>query len=185
MNERLRNSNNGCIERSGHSRACPARQQYFSFRCGGGNNLADHRTESSTRLNDRAFGTERPACSDRDGRRDGFQDCYFGFNPALRSEDRFHRFRNAVSLDFRRAVLGHESHENSADNGYGDDPGTEVIFSRTAKVKRPDVIEGEICKKSDQIVKKKCNNACNHADCGGQNRNKSQAKSGYRFHSYR
>src|SRR6266404_1259800 len=132
--DRKNHAGDGRIERRGHSSARPAREQHLSFGRGSGNDLANQRTEGSARLNDGALGSERASRSDGDGRRNRLQYRNFRFDPALRCNDGFHRLRDAMPLDLRRTVLGHEAHDNSANNGNDDGPCAELIGGRTAKM---------------------------------------------------
>ena len=152
------------IERRGHAGARAAGQQNFALRGSGRNQLADERTERPAGLNDRPFGAERAAGADRDGRRDGLEDRDFGFDAALGRENRLHRLRNAVPLDFRRAILRHEPDDDSADDRNDDHPRTELVIRRTAKMEGPYMVERKIREKSDQVVEKKRNDPGNDAD---------------------
>ena len=129
------------VERRGHARAGSASQQHLALGGRGGNDLADDRAERAAGLNDRPFGAERAARTDGDGRRKRLQNGDFRLDAAARDEHRFHRFRNAVAFDFRRAVLHHQADDQPADHRHEDDPGAELVGFRAAKVERPDVIE--------------------------------------------
>ena len=85
-------------------------------------NLPHQRPHRAARLNDRPFRAKRSAGADGNRRRYRFQNRHFRLDPAPRSEHRFHRFRNSVPFDFRRAVFRHEADDDPADHWHHDDP---------------------------------------------------------------
>ena len=161
--DRQDDSGNRSIECRGHAGARAAGQQDFALRGSGRNQLADERTERSAGLNDRSLGAERAAGANRDGRRDGLEDRDFSFDAALGSENRLHRFRDAVPLNFRRAILRHEPDDDSANDRNDDHPRAELIIRRTAKMEGPYMVEREIREQSDQVVEKKGNDSSDDA----------------------
>ena len=115
-------------------------------------------------LNDGAFGAERAAGANSDCRRKRFQDRDFGFDAAARSKHRLHRFRDAVTFDFFRAIFGHEADDHAADYGRDDDPRPQVSIFGAAKMKRPFVVIREIGEETDQIVQDVSNEASKNAE---------------------
>ena len=151
--DRQDHAGDGRVERRGHAGAGSASEQHLALGGRGGNDLADDRAERAAGLNDRPFGAERAARTDRDGRRKRLENGDFRFDAAARDEYRFHRFRNAVAFDFRRAVLHHQADDQTADHRHEDHPRPQLVRFRAAKAKRPDVIEREVGEKADEIVK--------------------------------
>src|SRR6266851_5294224 len=129
------------------------------------------KTVRSAGLNNRSLGAKRSAAANRDGRRDGLEDRDFGFDAALGRENRLHRFRDAVPLNFRRTIFRHEPDDDSPDDRNDNHPRAELVIRRTAKMEGPFMIERKICEQTNQIVEKKCNDSGNDAHQGGQQRN--------------
>jgi hypothetical protein len=122
-------------------------------------------------LDNRPLGAERAAGANRGGCRDGLEDRDFGFDAALGSENRLHRLRDAVPLDFRRAILRHKPDNDSADDRNDDHPRAELVIRRAAKMEGPYVVERKIREQSNQVVEKKRNDSGNDAHEPGQQRN--------------
>ncbi len=96
--------------------------------------LPDQRADGAAGLNDRTFRPERAAGADRNGGRDGLQDRHTRRDAAAIEQHRFHRFGNAVAFDLRRPVLGHDAHNQAADDRSHDHHPPQVIVLRAGKV---------------------------------------------------
>src|SRR5580704_7245450 len=123
------------IESRRHSRRGASRQQRFPFHRSGCDNLPDQRTNRSARLNDRPFRAEWAASSNRNRRRNRFQNRDLRFNPATRSQHRLHSFRNSMPFDFVRPVFRHQPDNESANHRNHNHPIAEVRIFGTAKMK--------------------------------------------------
>jgi hypothetical protein len=67
-----------------------------------------------------AFGAERAACSDRDGRRQRFEQGNARLHAATADEDGLHGFGDAVPADSLRAEARHQTNEQASGDGYKD-----------------------------------------------------------------
>jgi hypothetical protein len=169
--QQLDSKNHPCdrgVEGSRHAGSRAAGEQYFALDRGSVEGLANERADGSPSLNDRAFGAERAAGADRDGRRDGLQDSDPRGDAAAVEQDCLHRFGNAVPLDFRSPVLGHDANDKAADDRSHDDHPTEVVVLWAGEVGRPAMEEEEIGEESNQLIESECNNAGHQADGGGE-----------------
>ena len=145
--------------------------------------LSNERTERAAGLNDRAFRTEWAARTDRDGRRDRFQDGYSGLNLAAVCEYGLHRFRNSVTFDLRRAVLRHDADHEASNDRNENHPWSEMVEPRIAETKRKVSVECDIGEQADQFVQQKSDAPCYEADEGGEKRYGYDAETG-RFGSW-
>ena len=156
------------VEGGRHAGSGAAGEQHFALDRRGVERLADQRADRSARLNDRAFRAERAAGADRNGRRDGLQDGHTRGDPAAVEQHRLHGFRNAVALDFRRAVLGHDAHNEAADDRNDDDHPAEMVVLRAGEIGRPAMEEEEVGEQADQLVESESYDAGHQTDCGGE-----------------
>ena len=111
MNERERNSNSsssiaritpaiGVLKVAAMPAPAPQASNTLRSDAVVDNDLPDERSHRAAGLNDRAFRAEWAAGADGDGSRKRLQYRDFCFDPAAARQHRFHRFRNAVALDF-------------------------------------------------------------------------------------
>ena len=84
--------------------------------------LANQRSQRTTGLDDRSLSAERAAGADGNRGRQRLQDRHARLDAAAIEQHRFHRFRNSMTFDLRRAILGHEADDEPADHGNEDDP---------------------------------------------------------------
>jgi hypothetical protein len=130
--------------------------------------LADEGAQSAASLNDWSFRAEWTASADRDGRRYGLQDRDAWLNAASVHEHRFHRFGNAVSLDFRRAVFRHEADDESADDRNQNHPRAELSVARAYEGRREAMVKKEVGEETNQFVEQIRDRAGEHADTAGE-----------------
>src|SRR6185312_1201429 len=100
---------NGRIEGRGHAGGRAAGQQHLALRSRGVKDLPYQRSHGAAGLNDGTFGAEGAAGSNRDGGRDGLENRHSRLNAAAIEQHRFHGLGNAVSPDFGRPILRHDS----------------------------------------------------------------------------
>src|SRR5208283_3324660 len=129
--------------------------------------LTDERADRSAGLNDWAFRTEGTACTNCDCRRDGLQDGHSRGDTAAVEQHRFHRFWNAVALNFRRSVLGHDTHDQTANERRHDYHPAEMVVLRAREGARPPMVEKKIGEQADQLVESEGDYAGHNADGGG------------------
>ncbi len=156
------------VERGRHAGGSAAGKQHFALDRRGVEGLTDERADRSASLNDRALRAKRTAGADRNGRRNRLEDRYTRRDPAAVEQHRFHGFRNAVALDFRRAVLGHDADNESANDWNDDDHPAEMVMLRAGEVRRPAMEKENVCEQSDQLVQSKGNDAGDQTDRGGE-----------------
>jgi hypothetical protein len=89
------------------------------------------------------------ARTDRDCRRDGLQDGHTRGDTAAVEQDRFHGFWNAVALNFRCSVLGHNTHDESANDRGHDYHPAEMVVLRAREGAGPAMVEEEIGEQAD------------------------------------
>ncbi len=135
---------NGRVESRGHAGGRATGQQHFALRRRGVKDLPDQRSHGAAGLNDGTLRAERAARPDGNGRRDGLQNRHPRLNAAAIEQHRLHGLGNAVSPDFRRAVLGHDSDDESADDRNRDDPQPQMIVTSAGEVGHEAAVEGNV-----------------------------------------
>jgi hypothetical protein len=112
--------------------------------------LRKQRTDRTAGHDDRPFGAERATASDRNGRRQWFQDSHLWFDAAAVDQDGLDRFRDAVSTDALRAVARHGPDDQRAADRHQDFPGAEMVAGRRGEIGAPALEEEQIGKEPDQ-----------------------------------
>jgi hypothetical protein len=123
--------------------AAPAASSVFPLRGGDADDLSKQRTQRPTRGNDRSFGAERTARTDRDRGRERFQERDPRGDATFIREDLLHRFGNAVAANCPRAVAGHEADHHRTHDRHHDHQQPEPVVCRTGFHK------GDLLKKCD------------------------------------
>ena len=113
--------------------------------------MAEEGSASGTRLDDRAFRSERASGSDSQSSRQRLQESHAQPHSAVAEQDRFHRLRNAVSLQRRLPVVNHHPHDQSADRGDKDDPKPKMIVRGTGNSKGEFSVEAQVGEKINEF----------------------------------
>ena len=169
---------NGRIEGRGHARGRATGQQHLALRRCSVKDLPYQRSHGASGLNDGTFRAEGAAGSNRDGGRNGLENRHSRLNAAAIEQHRFHGLGNAVSPDFRRPILRHDSDDESADDRNRDDPQPQMIVTSAGKVGHKAAVEGNVGQQSDQPVQKKRDTAGNQANRRRQERDQHHAELG-------
>ena len=135
------------------------------------NKLPNQRTDGTARLNNGSFRSEGSPSADRNRRGDRLQNRNPWLNTAAIDQHCFHCLGNSMALDLGGSILRHEADNDSANHRHHDDPRTKMIISGAVKGKNKAMIEDDIGKQADQIVKQIRDKACQKPDSGGQERN--------------
>ena len=138
--------------------------------------LPNQRAKRASGLNDRAFGAERTACPDGDGRRDRLEQCHFRFDPATIYQHRFHRFGNAVAFDLRRSILRHYADYQAADHRNENHPRAQMVTADAPESCRYFVEEKQVGEQPDELVKDVGNKSRQQSDPGCKKRHQRNAK---------
>src|SRR3546814_13055316 len=97
-----------------HARRRAGDQQRLSFGGAQVKTLGKKRSDRAARHNDGAFGAERSAASDRDGRRDRFEDRNFQRKPAFAEYDRRDFFGDTMAPALFRSATRPQPAEQAA-----------------------------------------------------------------------
>jgi hypothetical protein len=76
-----------------------------------------------------------------------------------------------MALDLGGPIFRHETDNDSANHWHDNDPRTQMIISGAVKGKNKAMIEDDIGKQADQVVKQIRDKACYKPDSSGQERN--------------
>ena len=166
----------GSAEGGGHAGSGSAGQQHFALGGGGVQQLADQRSHGAAGLDDGAFGAERSAGADGDGRRDRLQDRDLGLDAAAVDQHRFHGFGNAVAANLVAAVTRHDADDHAADHRSDDHPQAEMIVARAGEGEREAMEEEDVGEQPDQVVEQKGDDAREESDEGGEQRDQRGAE---------
>src|SRR5215470_12064573 len=164
------------VEGRRHARRRAASQQDFALRSRRMKYLTYQRSEGAAGLDDRTFRSEWSTSTNGNRSRQRLQDRHARLDPAAVEHDRFHRFRNSVPLDLRRAVLGHQPDDEAANHRDHNDPGTQVTHAGTDEGGFEPMEEEQVSKKSDQLVENPGDATRQQANTTGQEGNQYKPK---------
>ena len=162
------------VECRRHSRPGAACQQHFALNGRHLEQLADQRADRPSRLNNRPFRAERPARADGHRHRKRLENGDLRMNPAAARQHRFHRLGNAVSLDLRRAVLGHQPDHKPACRRQQNYPQAEMVPCRARERGGEPAKEEQVGKQADQLEQQIRDKPRANADAASQHRNQSE-----------
>ena len=140
------------VECRRHARRRSACQQHLPLNRRRVQHLAYQRSDRSPGLDDRPLRAKRAARANRDRRRNRFQQRDLRLNPAAVDQHRFHRFRNPVPFDLRRAIFRHDANDEPAHHRNQDHPRAQMMRSHAAECRRPLMEEEKIGEQPDQFV---------------------------------
>ena len=163
-------------ERGRHARRRARHQQRLSFRRGQVKQLRDHRPDRAARHDDRAFGAERAARPDRDRRRDRLQHRQPRLHLAAVDQNRFERFRNAVTANAFRAVARHEADDQAAAYRNQHREPAQVVSGRRDESRAHSPVVKEIGEEPDQAQQCPCDERAQDPDADRQHRNRNDAR---------
>ena len=136
------------------------------------------RPDRAARHDDRAFGAERPARSDRDRRRKRLQNRQPRLHFAAVDQDRFERFRNAVPANALGAVSRHEADDQAAGDGDQHREPAEMVSRRRNQHRAHAPVVEDVGEKPDQAQQRPCDERAQDADADRQQRNRNHARRG-------
>jgi hypothetical protein len=141
--------------------------------------LPNQRTQCATCLNDRTFGAKRAAGTNRDGGGNRLEQRDLWLNPAAVHQDRFHRFRDSMALDFRTSVLRHHANDQATDHRHHNHPPSQMVSANAAESCAGIVEKEKVGEEADQLIQDVSDYAGEKADSCRQERDQHDSERGW------
>jgi hypothetical protein len=138
--------------------------------------LRENRPARATGHDNRKFRPEWAAGANGNGGGDWLEESDLGLNQTPAEQNRFERFRNAMSADFFRAISRHESDDERAGDRRQNYPDTEMIVNERAELGRKTLKENQVRDFRDEPKEGLCHQSADNADEKRQSRQNKHAR---------